>query len=325
MEKNGILKRYLPDIYFALALVAVFFSVYAALPSCGFISSFPILIVEGVILGAVFGKILKYSLFGTVFASFLALVTIDGWHERLLFTGAIFAVLVLSQWAALVFIKRRNRLWIVGAFLVLALSVFVYTSAFGTVSSNDGANKAAREHLSTIYPKESFEKLRTYYSPKDGIYITSFEFYDSLKTAEGKIYHNDVISDTYAEYAVGVLAEKGRIAATTALRNALPDAKFTVEESSADLDAVKVSRRLTLSGEDTLSDMLSYSVTVHDECPSRFSFREEIKKYFGILKSSGFVFDRVIFFGGDQNAILYRAETEYEMSEEEVISSVTKP
>lgn len=325
MEKKGILKRYLPDIYFALALVAVFFSVYAALPSCGFISSFPILIVEGVILGAVFGQTLKYSLFGTAFAAFLALAAIDGWHERLLFTGAIFAVLVLSQWAALVFIKRRNRLFIVGAFLVLALSVFVYTSAFGTVASNYGANRAAQEYLGTVYPKESFEKLRTYYSPKDGIYITSFEFYDSRKTAEGKIYHKDVISDTYAEYAVKILTENGRIAATTALREAMPDAKFTVEESSADLDAVKVSRRLTLSGKDDLRDMLSYSVTIHDGCPSRFAFREEIKKYFGILKSSGFVFDRVIFLGGDQNMILYRAETDYEMSEDEVISSVTKP
>lgn len=298
---------------FAAMVALTVLSCYACSPRRGFVSTLPF-----IPLACLLSSLLYYSP-----KTILALVALcsfsfplgDGLGSTTALLICAFATLaaLLSVLAAKHLARcfqSKRLLSLIFALLLLVPTVLGQAALFSTPWDNAAAAKHFQAYVAEKYPDQSFLELRTSYNLRTASFegLLRFSGGDKVVLEESIVLKDGIIHDEdfFLRFCQKGL-EKRQSEYVSIIRSQYPNEKLWLDCSKTTLNSTSLS---TFSGSygtvpQWLKDSTALELGFQFSITDSGEFLQYVKEYFALLNASGFSYEQIRFYGGDQGTYLY--------------------
>ena len=185
--------------------------------------------------------------------------------------------------------------------VLFVVSLIIYLLIYGTIFENLSSKTLNEDYLEKTYPEEEFLVGSTYYSVKDGRYVTEFGFtarerYIAVVSAEKD---NKAAIDGYRDYSSHEILSVG----LEKLRTALSSFKYENKDFAIRYNKVETDDRLTAKNTfSEYADKTSYEIALYYQFESKNEFEKMCRDYMEHIQHyDSIMYDKIIFYGFDSS------------------------
>ena len=290
----------MPFFRLLTAGIICFVAVYLSEITLGAVATIPFILILPGIAYLVYGNVLHLTGLCALAAFIFKFVFSDNYLEIILF--AVFcsvigfiSVMTFRNFAS----KKRNAKTLTAFSVLFFISFIVYIVCYGTVLGNLSSKEMNRDYLEKTYPQEEFLMGSTYYSVKDGCYLTEFGFtalerYSALVSADK---NGNAVIDGYRDRSRYDILYTGLAKIRTALST------FAYEGSDFVIRTDRMASPDIITKENTYSeyaDKCCYEIALYYQFDNAESFETMCRGYVEHLRSYDSIeFGTVTFYGFD--------------------------
>lgn len=296
-------------IRFAIAGILCVTSAYFTEKAFGVFASLPITIVLCIAAYFIYKKpiplIFLCSLGGLIFK---AAFTSDAAAiiKSVIICAVLSALSVTSMHLCFGNRRKTTRVYSAGI-LLLFLSLSIHLIVFGTFFGNLTSKELNENYIRTEYPDVEFTIESTYYSPKDGRYLTDAVFRDKeVYTAQFSAPKgNKATIDGYKDYCEARLLEYG----TKRLKSFLESHEHEGENFALRRSGISLADRLQSKAEpEDYYRYMMYDIAFYDVFTSKEAFIERCRGFVQYIPNV-FEFNSIRFYGiGNSGSFEYQAD-----------------
>ena len=301
-------------IRLALSILLLSLAVYCTGMLRGFISSVPLILLCPAVVTLFYDEPLYNSIITAVSALLFSVTDRLGTEYTVMFTLGTTAAAVLAMLAtrmlkrAFYGIPRKMKVFS----LVSAILIFcALNAAFFRICGNPVTvlrqRSESKSYISEKYPDKEFSSVSTHYDVSRDKYITVLTYLDTGSELESELFRDgDLWNDGYFEFLKQNALSARRSELISLIREDNDD-RLSFREAGIAIDNNSEGAvALTYGGDNSsLYGKMSFDISVDFATPLRRDFAAYCTHIAKHLIDNGFVFDKIKFYGGDDDSYLF--------------------
>ncbi len=290
-------------IRFFIAGLLCFAAAYFSEKQLGVIATFPFLLVLPGIACLLYKKPLHLAGFSLIAGFMFKCIYASNAREIVMFSLFCAVLTLVSAYTFKCIYEKvtqdkKNRMTVVFPVL-FAVSLVIYIICFGTVFGYLPSKEANIKYLEATYPSEDFNIGSTYYSVRDGEYITEFTFTakERYRASVSAKKDGNAVIDGYRDLIRHELLTEGLNRIRLGLSTfAYENSDYAIRYDDINSDDIITSER----SYSEYADMCRYEIALYYQFATEEEFEEMCRSYIEHLSSYENVrYQRIRFYGFD--------------------------
>ncbi len=303
---------------FFIAGMLCFVAAYLTEPTLGAVATLPFMLVLPAAAYILYRNILQIGALCALGGFIFKHVLVSDFKAAVWFAIVCAFYGIAGAFCSKLLLKaHKNKKLYIASAIVFICGISVFALFHGTFFSNLSSKELNIQYLEATYPEEEFTIGATYYSAKDGCYLTEFVFSDNevyrarIGVKEGK--KNRIVKvNGYRDYCEARLLQYG----TDILLSYLSNYAHEGEDFALRRDKIEETTLLTTDSvpEDFYGEMC-YELAFYNIFPDESSFEVMCREYVSYIPES-FEYQSIRFYGiGDDGEFEYSLTASPESTE----------